>query len=80
MDAMERGNTSLKTASMYWNILLISLLKHFNGTTKSMKVAPQLGGWGALCFKRINNLLILNGHESHITVKAFEQPTELRLD
>jgi len=31
-------------------------------------------------FKIINNLLILNGHESHITIKAFEQPTELRLD
>jgi len=48
MDAMERGNTSLKKASMYWNILLISLLKHFNGTTKSMKVAPQLGGGGVV--------------------------------
>jgi len=35
------------------------------------------GGGG---FKRINNLLILNGHESHITIKAFEQPTKLRLD
>jgi len=36
------------------------------------------GGGGG--FKRIKNLLILNGHELHITIKAFKQPTELRLD
>ncbi len=77
---MERGDTSLKKASMYWNILLISLLKHLNGRTKSMKVAPQCVCVGGGCFKRINNLLILNGHESHITIKAFEQPTKLGLD
>ncbi len=36
-----KGETYLKKASMYWNILLISLLTHLNGRTKNMKVAPQ---------------------------------------
>lgn len=56
MDAMERGNTSLKKANMYWKILVISLLMHLNGRTKSMKVAPQCvcvlgGGRGGRVFQ-----------------------------
>jgi hypothetical protein len=41
MDVVERGHTSLKKASMYWNIPFTSLLDHLNGRTRSMKVGPQ---------------------------------------
>jgi hypothetical protein len=41
MDAVERGNTSLKKAIKYWNILVTSLSDHLNGRTKCRKVGPQ---------------------------------------
>jgi hypothetical protein len=41
MDVVERGNTSLKKAINYWNILVTSFLNHLNGKTRSMKVGPQ---------------------------------------
>jgi hypothetical protein len=41
MDAMERGDTSLRKVAKYWNIPLTSLLDHLNGRTRSRKVGPQ---------------------------------------
>jgi len=41
MDVVERGHTSLKKASMYWNIPFTSLLDHLNGRSKSRKEGPQ---------------------------------------
>jgi hypothetical protein len=41
MDAMERGDTSLRKATKYWNIPLTSLSNHLNGKTRCRKVGPQ---------------------------------------
>jgi hypothetical protein len=41
MDAVEKGHTSLRKASMYWNIPFTSLSNHINGRTKSRKVGLQ---------------------------------------
>jgi hypothetical protein len=41
MDVVERGDTSLKKATKYWNILTTSFSNHLNGKTKSRIVGPQ---------------------------------------
>jgi hypothetical protein len=41
MDVVERGNTSLKKVTKYWNILATSLSNHLNGRTRCRKVGPQ---------------------------------------
>jgi hypothetical protein len=40
MDAIERGFTSLRKASRYWNIPLTSLSDHFIDKTISRKCGP----------------------------------------
>jgi len=41
MDTVEKGHTSLKKNSKYWNIPFISFLDHFNGRIKSKKMGHQ---------------------------------------
>jgi len=41
VDVVERGDTSLKKATKYWNILMTSLSNHLNGRTRCRKVGPQ---------------------------------------
>jgi len=38
MDVVERGDTSLKKAAKYWNILMTSFFNHFNGRIRCRKV------------------------------------------
>jgi len=40
MDTIERGFTSLKKASQYWNIPLINLSNHLTSKTMSKKCGP----------------------------------------
>jgi predicted HTH domain antitoxin len=40
IDAMERGHTSLRKASRYWNIMLTLFLYHLNGRIEIKKVGP----------------------------------------
>jgi hypothetical protein len=40
MDTIERGFTSLRNASRYWNILLTSLSNHLTSKTMSRKRGP----------------------------------------
>jgi len=40
MDAIESERTSLKQASIHWNILCTFLLNHLNGKTRSKKCGP----------------------------------------
>jgi hypothetical protein len=41
MDVVERGDTYLRKATMYWNIPLTSLSNHLNGRTRCRKVGLQ---------------------------------------
>jgi hypothetical protein len=41
MDAMEKGDTFLKKATKYWNILVTSLSNHLNGRTRCRRVGPK---------------------------------------
>jgi len=41
MDAVERGTYSTKKATRQCNILLISLLDHLNGKTRSRRMGPS---------------------------------------
>ncbi len=50
MDVVERGDTSLKKAAKYWNILMTSFFNHFNGRIRCRKVelprcVNKIGGW-----------------------------------
>jgi hypothetical protein len=40
MDAIEHGITSLRRASKFWGIPIISLSNHLNGKIKSKQIGP----------------------------------------